>query len=125
MDTTLCGTTASLKAAADRNRLRILKMLQRKAMCVCELTAILGISQPSVSRHLMLLRAAGLVRDERDGQWINYRLADDSSDPAVLALLALIEEFAEKDPQVISDRRAAAGLDRRELLCSGGKAQAG
>ncbi len=54
------------KAVADPNRIRILKMLQQKKMCVCELSAVLGITQPSVSRHLSMLRDAGLVRDERD-----------------------------------------------------------
>ena len=41
-----------LKAVADKNRMRILKMLEQKSMCVCELAAVLGIKQPSVSKHL-------------------------------------------------------------------------
>jgi ArsR family transcriptional regulator len=57
------------KAVADPNRIRILKMLQQKKMCVCELSAVLGITQPSVSRHLSMMRDAGLVRDERDGEF--------------------------------------------------------
>ncbi len=65
------------KAVADPNRIRILKMLQLKKMCVCELSAVLGITQPSVSRHLSMLRDAGLVRDERDAQWINYELCEE------------------------------------------------
>ena len=60
-----------LKAAGDKNRLRILKMLQQKDMCVCELAAALGITQPSVSKHMSLLKEAGLVKDERNGQWRN------------------------------------------------------
>jgi ArsR family transcriptional regulator len=43
------------KALADKNRLRILKMLQYKKMCVCELSAALAITRPSVSRHLSQL----------------------------------------------------------------------
>ena len=56
------------KSLADKNRLRILKMLQYKKMCVCELSAALDIARPSVSRHLSLMKDAGLVQDERNGQ---------------------------------------------------------
>ena len=63
-----------LKAVADKNRMRILKMLERKSMCVCELAAVLGIKQPSVSKHLVILKNAGLIQDERNGQWIDYSL---------------------------------------------------
>lgn len=108
-----------IKAVADRNRLRILKMLQAKQMCVCELTAVLGIRQPSVSRHLMLLRNAGLVRDMRDGQWIIYRLAEEDADRRVADLLALLEGWLEDDPQVRADRRVAEKLDREAISCDG------
>jgi len=110
-----------IKAVADRNRLRILKMLQARPMCVCELTAVLGIRQPSVSRHLMLLRNAGLVRDMRDGQWIIYRLAEEDADRRVADLLALLEGWLEDDPQVQADRRAAEKLDREAISCNGSK----
>ena len=63
-----------LKAVADKNRMRILKMLEKKKMCVCELAAVLEIRQPSVSKHLSLLKNAGLIQDERNGQWIDYSL---------------------------------------------------
>ena len=57
-----------LKAVADRNRLRILKLLESKHMCVCELAFVLGIKQPSVSRHLKKLKEAGLIDNEQDGR---------------------------------------------------------
>ena len=56
-----------LKAVADKNRMRILKMLEKKSMCVCELAAVLKIKQPSVSKHLSILKNAGLIQDERNG----------------------------------------------------------
>ena len=120
MDTTNTETLAALKAAADRNRLRILKLLQVGPMCVCELTAVLGIAQPSVSRHLMLLRSAGLVLDQRDGQWIEYRLATNGNSPAA-QLLALIGDWLEDDPLVEADRKAATSACREELAGSGGR----
>ncbi len=50
-----------MKALSDPNRVKLLKMLQRKSKCVCEMKTALAISQPSVSKHLRLLADAGLV----------------------------------------------------------------
>lgn len=66
---------------ADATRLRSLILLQAEgSLCVCELTHALDISQPMISRHLGQLRDAGVVVDERRGQWVHYRLADDLPD---------------------------------------------
>lgn len=64
------------RALGDETRRRIVFLLHPGGeLCVCELTAALGLSQPKISRHLAQLRAAGLVRGRRRGQWIFYRLA--------------------------------------------------
>ena len=65
-----------MKALSDPNRVKILKLLQHKKMCVCELQGVLGISQPTVSKHLKVLEEAGLVTYKEDGLWVNYSLAD-------------------------------------------------
>ena len=58
------------KALSDRTRLRILMLLSAEGeLCVCELTHALAIPQPKASKHLAILRAAGLVRMRRDAQW--------------------------------------------------------
>lgn len=63
------------RALADTTRLRTLVLLQREGeLCVCELTHALDMIQPKISRHLALLREAGLVSDRRAGQWIYYRI---------------------------------------------------
>jgi ArsR family transcriptional regulator, arsenate/arsenite/antimonite-responsive transcriptional repressor len=70
------GLAATLKAVADPARLRILSLLQSQPdgeACVCHLTGPLGLSQPTVSHHLRVLREAGLVRCERRGSWVHYR----------------------------------------------------
>lgn len=59
---------------SDETRLRIVAILSRKELCVCEMCEILELSQPKVSRHLSKLRDTGLVKDERQGQWIFYYL---------------------------------------------------
>lgn len=63
-----------LKALGDKNRLRILKMLEEKNLCVCEITQILGIKQPSVSRHLKKLKTAGIVAEKKNGFFTEYYL---------------------------------------------------
>ncbi len=65
---------------SDSTRLRCLLLMQAEGeLCVCELTHALNLSQPKVSRHLAMLRDAGVVRDRRQGQWIYYRLPADLS----------------------------------------------
>ena len=64
------------KALSDLTRLQcILLIKQEQELCVCELMAALKLSQPKISRHLALLREAGLLESERRGQWIFYRLS--------------------------------------------------
>lgn len=63
------------KGMADRNRLRILNLLQHGELCGCDIQYVLGTSQPNISRHLQYLKNSGLVRDRRDGFRIFYRLA--------------------------------------------------
>ncbi|RLK48849.1 ArsR family transcriptional regulator [Alkalispirillum mobile] len=66
---------------ADTTRLQSVILLQAEGrLCVCELTHALELSQPKISRHLAQLRDAGVVVDERRGQWVHYRLADDLPD---------------------------------------------
>jgi len=60
---------------SDETRLRCLLLMQQEGeLCVCELTHTLGEIQPKISRHLALLRDAGIVIDRRQGQWIYYQL---------------------------------------------------
>lgn len=66
--------TAFFRLLGDEARLRILRLLERERLNVSELTSILGIAQPGVSRHLRLLKEGGLVQEERDRGWTYYRL---------------------------------------------------
>ena len=62
------------KVLGDKTRLRILALLRGQELCVCDLTEVLGISQPGVSQHMRRLRQAGYVHERRGGQWIYYSL---------------------------------------------------
>ena len=75
------AAVARLKAIADPARLTMLTMLAERtdALCVCEFQPALAVEQPTVSHHLRVLREAGLVVSKREGSWIYYSLAPESS----------------------------------------------
>lgn len=79
-----------LKAAGEPTRLRLLNLLRIGDTCVCDLQAVLGLPQHAVSRHLAVLRHAGLVADHRHGQRVLYSLARSGS-TELLALRRLLE----------------------------------
>lgn len=76
--TELIDPTSLFKCLADDTRTKITLLIVREGeLCVCELIAALEQSQPKISRHLALLRTAGLLMDRRQGQWVYYRLHPD------------------------------------------------
>src|SRR3989337_3215405 len=64
------------KALADETRLSILRLLEVREMCVCEIMVALDLTQPTASHHLGLLENAGLVKARKEGKWVFYSLAD-------------------------------------------------
>jgi ArsR family transcriptional regulator len=66
--------TNYFKLLSDDTRLRIMVLLYHRKLCVCQLCGITGASQPNISKHLGRLRDAGLVKDEREEQYIFYSL---------------------------------------------------
>ena len=63
-------------ALADETRLRILRLLMIREMCVCEIMVALDLTQPTASHHLNLLENAGLVKDRKEGKWVFYKIAN-------------------------------------------------
>ncbi len=104
-----------LKAIADKNRIRIIKMLEKKKMCVCELSAVLEITQPSVSRHLSILNNAGILKDERNGQWIDYSLNDERINQYAPVIKNVIQKWLNSDATIKNDLRRAKNLSRKDI----------
>ncbi|MEM1416863.1 MAG: metalloregulator ArsR/SmtB family transcription factor [Myxococcota bacterium] len=78
------------KALADETRVRILRVLQELGeLCVCDVECGLDITQSRASRHLTILRQAGLVSDRREGQWVYFRIAEPMGRGAKSALAEL------------------------------------
>jgi ArsR family transcriptional regulator, arsenate/arsenite/antimonite-responsive transcriptional repressor len=90
---------------ADPIRLRAIALIAaERELCVCELVAALDLPQPKVSRHLAIMRDAGLLRDRRDAQWVLYSLAPDMPDWMRAAVQAGVAAMA-NDRQYVKDRR--------------------
>jgi len=64
------------KALADETRVRILKLLEVREMCVCEVMVALGLTQPTASHHLGIMENVGLLKDRKEGKWVFYSIAD-------------------------------------------------
>ena len=105
-----------MKALSDPNRVKIIKMLQHKTMCVCEMREALQVSQPSVSKSLKILEDAGLVEFSKDGLWVNYRLSDGGRSPYVASLLGNLRHWLE-DEQEIEELVRRLPAIRREEIC--------
>ena len=81
--------TRQLKALGDETRLRMVALLAHGELCVCHLESGLELPQPTVSRHLGILRMAGLVEARRNGTWVFYRLAEQTDELCRAQLRAL------------------------------------
>jgi ArsR family transcriptional regulator, arsenate/arsenite/antimonite-responsive transcriptional repressor len=83
-----------LSALAEPTRLSAVRMLRDGSeLCVCDLMRALGATQSRMSRHMQVLKQAGLVVDRRDAQWVRYRLNSDMPENVrILTDAALMEE---------------------------------
>lgn len=106
-----------MKALSDPSRVKILKMLNHRELCVCEIQAGLGLAQPTVSKHLKILEDAGLVEKRKDGLWVNYRPADGHSSPYAAMLLGSLKHWLNEDAEIQALLRRVPDL-QRSVLCA-------
>ena len=81
------------RALGDESRLRIVALLAHGELCVCHLERALEMSQPTVSRHLGVLRGAGVVDYRRAGSWMYYRLTEQEHETVEMMLVTLTKAF--------------------------------
>jgi ArsR family transcriptional regulator len=105
-----------MKALSDPNRVKIVKMLQHKLMCVCEIQEALRISQSSVSKHLRILEEAGLVDFKKDGLWVNYYLTDGTKSPYASSVMGNLRHWLENEPEMAELIKKLPDI-RREEIC--------
>lgn len=105
--------TKLFRALADETRVRIVALLAHGELCVCHVEKALDLSQPNVSRHLGILRMAGIVDARRDGTWVYYRLAEQEN-VAVQELLATLTKTFSAERAIRADHaklRKSCGPD--------------
>lgn len=99
---------ATMKAVADPTRVRILKMLEGGELCVCQIIAVLALSPSTVSKHLFLLKSAGLLNDRKEKKWVHYSLDRESDDHYVAGILRELSSWLDRDPVIVRDRARLA-----------------
>jgi len=105
-----------MKALSDANRVKMIKLLQHRVLCVCEIQAALGLAQSTASKHLRILEDAGLITYFKEGLWVNYRLADGGRNPYAASLLGNLRHWLEEDAEVAALASRLPEI-RREFIC--------
>jgi len=115
------------RAVADPTRIRILKMLEGGELCVCQITTVLDLAPATVSKHLAVLKTAGLLQQRRDGKWVYYRQAERDLNPYAPPFLGLVRASLSDDPTVAEDSRVLAQVNAAPLsvVCDQGRAGLG
>ena len=112
----MTSLTDLFKLLSDETRLRILMLLYKEPLCVCELSGVLGTSQPKISKNLSKLRDLKIVADERREKFVFYSLRLDH--PMLNHILSNIVQHIEDYPELMND---AARLSQKEqflTLCT-------
>jgi ArsR family transcriptional regulator len=109
-------------ALSDENRLRALAALSRAGggeLCVCQIIELLDLAPSTVSKHLSILRQAGLIDARKDGRWMYYRLAGGDAPRPVREALAWLGRCFGGDKRIIEDGRRLKVIQRidPEVLC--------
>ena len=92
------------KALADENRIRALMMLTRGELCVCQIIEMLGLAPSTVSKHMYILKQAGLVKTRKEGRWIYYRLTDKQNKSAS-EIINWLEKYLKNDSDILKDTK--------------------
>lgn len=101
--------TELFKIVSDETRLRILMLLSKQELCVCELVQIMGESQPKISKHIAKIRAQKLVTTKRNEQFIYYSLNDENK--LLSDLLVTIEPYVTDHTKMQQDQNRLSNMD--------------
>jgi len=91
-------------ALADNTRRRLLNLIGEDEVCVCYLVEVIGTNQPKISRHLAILKKAGLVSVRRDWKWSHYRIAKPAGEVAAKVFDETLN-LLKNDPEMKKDRQ--------------------
>jgi ArsR family transcriptional regulator len=111
----MSNKTKIFKALSDFNRLRILKALQSRILCVCEIRGLLNLANSTVSQHLKILKDAGFIIESKSGKWVNYIINPTPSDTRIGAILSSLDFWIDDEDTIIKDKKVIKHLCRDEL----------
>ncbi len=109
---------AITKALSDEGRVRTLLALRSGELCVCQLIELLALAPSTVSKHMAILKQAGLVSLRKDGRWAYYRLAGKESSPMVQRTIEWVVASVGTSPRAREDGMRLKGIleiDKEEL----------
>jgi ArsR family transcriptional regulator len=121
MDASAPEILSLFKALADPSRLKIVRALMHRELCVCELTQFLELAYSTVSEHLRILAHAGLVEGKKSGTWVNYSLVVAADGGVQASLIELLRREAQMDSEWASDLVRLHEIDRRNIMCIPGR----
>lgn len=107
---------AIAKALSDTNRVRAILALRKGELCVCQIIELLGLAPSTISKHMTILKQAGLVESRKEGRWVYYRTAERKNSSLAQGMTKLMLSVLAQDEQVQSDDTrlneiTAEGLD--------------
>ena len=108
--------TKIFKALSDLNRLRILKALQSKILCVCEIRELLGLANSTVSQHLKVLKHSDFIIEKKNGKWVDYEINSKSKDPRINSILSSLDFWIDDEGIIITDKIKIRNLNR-DIIC--------
>jgi len=106
------------RALADENRVRILMALENAELCVCQIIHLLRLAPSTVSKHISILRQAGLVDSRKEGRWVYYRLPMKTASPTVTTTIRWMRQCLTEDTAIADDRKrlkSIRAMDTQEL----------
>lgn len=108
-----------MKALADENRVRTVLALDGRELCVCQVVELLQLAPSTVSKHMSVLKQAGIAESRKEGRWTYYRLADGEVSCTVREAVALTRKSVSKDSRIADDVRRLKRILQmsREELC--------
>lgn len=107
------------KALSDPNRVRALMLLVDGPLCVCQIIEMLRLAPSTTSKHMSILRQAGLVEADKQGRWMYYRLAGKAASPSVRKAIRWVTSELADDAQTQRDQSKLKKLLEmdKEALC--------
>jgi len=111
---------AITKAISDPQRVRALMALRKGELCVCQIIELLNLAPSTISKHMTILKQAGLVESRKDSRWVYYRLADtNKSEKEIAKIIEMAVTLLKHDGEIRKDDKKLGTItcETLELLC--------